>query len=85
MLKYPNTILLKSYKMPFVLKEFPIPKPMKAHQFLMQCLHLNMAQSQRYINKGKVIYEGKPLKNNEKAKILEKVFVFSYLKLILSA
>ncbi len=72
MIKYPNTILLKSYKMPFVLKEFPIPKPMKAHQFLMQCLHLNMAQSQRYINKGKVIYEGKPLKNNEKAKILEK-------------
>lgn len=57
--------------MPFVLKEFPIPIPIKAYQFLMQSLHLNMAQSQRYINKGRVIYEGKTLENNEKAKILK--------------
>lgn len=71
MLKYPNIILLKSCPMPFVLKEFPIPTPTKAYQFLMQSLHLNMAQSQRYINKGRVIYEGKTLENNEKAKILK--------------
>lgn len=57
--------------MPFVLKEFPIPTPIKAYQFLMQSLHLDMAQSQRYINKGRVIYEGKALGNDEKAKTLK--------------
>lgn len=58
--------------MPFVTKEFLIPTPLKAYQFLMQHLHLNMAESQKYINKGRVIYQGKPLDNNDKAKILEK-------------
>ncbi len=56
--------------MPFVMKEFLIPKPMRAYRFLMQSLHLNLAQSQKYINKGRVIYEGKTLGNNEKAKII---------------
>ncbi|WP_238699052.1 RluA family pseudouridine synthase [Helicobacter sp. MIT 05-5294] len=57
--------------MPFIVKEFAIPTPTKAYQALMQILHCNMAQSQRYINKGKVIYQGKVLGNSEKSKILQ--------------
>ncbi|WP_297812238.1 RluA family pseudouridine synthase [uncultured Helicobacter sp.] len=58
--------------MPFMIKEFPIPTPTRAYKFLMQVLHLSMAESQKYINKGRVIYKGKALQNNEKAKMLEK-------------
>lgn len=61
-------------------KEFLIAKPTKAYQFLMEILGLNMAEAQKYINKGKVIYQGKPLQNHEKNKILEKsvkVLLFS--------
>lgn len=45
-----------------------VNSPTKAYQFLMQNLNLNMADAQRYINKGKVRYKGEILQ--EKAKIL---------------
>ncbi len=57
--------------MPFVLKECPIAIRIKAYQFLIEALHVIMAQSQRYVNIGGVIYEGKILGNNEKAKMLK--------------
>lgn len=54
--------------MPYIYKEFIINSPTKAYTFLMQNLNLNMADAQRYINKGKVRYKGEVLQ--EKAKIL---------------
>ncbi|MDE5603130.1 MAG: RluA family pseudouridine synthase [Helicobacter sp.] len=57
--------------MPFVKQRFPIQTPIKAYQFLMQNLGFSMAKAQSHINKGKVIYQDKPLGNNEKNKILE--------------
>ncbi|CAM2906951.1 RluA family pseudouridine synthase [Helicobacter burdigaliensis] len=53
-------------------KEFLITKPTKAYQFLKEALGLSMAEAQKYINKGRVIYQNKVLQNNEKNKILEK-------------
>ena len=38
----------------------------------MRQFNLNMAQAQSYINKGRVVYEGKILGNNEKNKVLER-------------
>ena len=57
--------------MPFVLERFEIQEPIVAYRFLMNTLNLNMAQSQRYINKGRVIYCGEVLGNNDKNKILD--------------
>lgn len=55
--------------MPYIYEEFVVDSPTKAYKFLMQNLNLNMADAQRYINKGKVRYKGEVLK--EKAKILK--------------
>ncbi|WP_232086780.1 RluA family pseudouridine synthase [Helicobacter winghamensis] len=54
--------------MPYIYKEFKINSPIKAYAFLMQALNLSMSDAQRYINKGKVRYQGKVLQ--EKAKVL---------------
>lgn len=70
--------------MPFVLERFEIQKPIKAFRFLMDTLKLSMAQSQRYINKGRVVYNGEILGNNDKNKLLENfvdVLVFKPNKL----
>ncbi|MDA3969297.1 RluA family pseudouridine synthase [Helicobacter ibis] len=57
--------------MPFILERFYIQEPIKAFRFLMDTLKLSMAQSQRYINKGRVVYNGDILGNNDKNKLLE--------------
>ncbi|WP_104722452.1 RluA family pseudouridine synthase [Helicobacter mesocricetorum] len=57
--------------MPFIKQSFPIQTPIKAYQFLMQNLGFSMPKAQSHINKGRVLYKGKPLSNNEKNKILE--------------
>ncbi|AWI34489.1 RluA family pseudouridine synthase [Helicobacter apodemus] len=64
--------------MPFIRQRFSIQTPIKAYQFLIHNLGLSMAKAQSHINKGKVIYKGKPLNNNEKNKILE-----DYVEIIL--
>ncbi|MCL9821969.1 RluA family pseudouridine synthase [Helicobacter colisuis] len=58
--------------MPFIKQKFYFQTPIKAYLFLIRQFNLNMAQAQSYINKGRVVYEGKILGNNEKNKILER-------------
>lgn len=55
--------------MPYIKESFRIDTPLRAYEFLRQNLHLNMAEAQRYINKGKVFYEGQVL--TQKNKILQ--------------
>ncbi len=65
--------------MPFIKQKFYFQTPLKAYLFLMRELGLTMAQAQSYINKGRVVYAGEILGNNEKNKLLEKeveVWVF---------
>lgn len=57
--------------MSYIFQEYKIPNPTQAYKFLIQELGLSMAQSQSFINKGRVQYEGKILGNNEKNKILK--------------
>ncbi len=57
--------------MPYILQKFQIPAPIPAYLFLVR-LGLSMQEAQRCINKGRVVYQGKKLTNNEKARILEK-------------
>ena len=55
--------------MPYIKESFSIDTPLRAYEFLRQNLHLNMAEAQRYINKGRVFYEGQVL--TQKNKILQ--------------
>lgn len=64
-----NITPLKSWKMPYIKESFSIATPLRAYEFLMRNLHLNMADAQRYINKGRVFYEGQVL--TQKNQILQ--------------
>ena len=58
--------------MAYFFKEYKIQYPIKAYLFLMKELGFSMAEAQKYINKGKVQYNGQILSNNEKNKMIEK-------------
>ncbi len=47
--------------MPFVKKTFHIPTPTKAFLFIMRNFNLTQAQSQRFIDKGRIVIDNQPL------------------------
>lgn len=50
--------------MPFVLRDFHVPKKMKAFLFLMRELNLTQADAQRYIAKGRLFVDGDMMRDS---------------------
>lgn len=50
--------------MPFVLRDFHVPKKMKAFLFLMRELKLTQADAQRYIAKGRLFIDGEMMRDS---------------------